>query len=111
MTLRNLETPAEREVRRLIELAYTRGLEKHLSSLEGEFARWRAGGIDAATLAEKVRTFNDGPASFLARQYKGQKTMTALGHAVVAGLVRDAEVPAEIKDELAVVINVLKFKK
>lgn len=111
MSLRNLETPAEREVRRLVTLAHERELARHLSSLESDFAAWRSGSINALTLTDRIHAFHDGPARALWKQYSPNNSLTALGHAVVAGLISDSEVPAELREELAVVITVLKFKK
>lgn len=111
MTLRNLETPTEKEIRRLVTLAHQRGLTQHLEKLESSFVAWRAGQLTALALADRIQSFHDGPARSLAKQYVPNNSITALGHAVTAGLISDAEVPAELKDELAIVVSVLKFKK
>jgi hypothetical protein len=111
MSLRDLETPAEREVRRLVTLAHERELGKHLERLEADFGAWRGGSINAIALAERIRAFSEGPARAVARKYVPNNTMTALGHAVVVGVVAESEVPGELREELAVVVSVLKFKR
>jgi hypothetical protein len=109
--LKNLETPSEKEVRRLVTLAHERGLTQGLEKLEVAFGEWRAGKITALALNDRIKSFHDGPATTLAKQFLPPNSMTALGHAVVAGLVKESEVPASLQDELAIVVSVLKFKK
>jgi hypothetical protein len=111
MSLRNLETPSEKEARRLVERTHEKELAHHLTKLEGEFADWRAGKITAVSLTERINAFHDGPARVLAKRYHPNDLLTALANAVTAGQVTDAEVPAELRDELAIVVSVLKLKR
>ena len=111
MKLRDLDTPSEREIRRLVTLAHERGLLQHLDKLETAFAAWRAGGMTALALTDRINSFHDGPARTLSKQYIPNNSTTALGHAVMAGLISDSEIPSELKGELAIVVSVLKFKK
>lgn len=111
MSLRNLETPAEKELRRLVTSAHERELSHHLESVEADLAAWRAGKLSAVQVTDRIRAFQEGPVRALAKRYVPSNTVTALGHAVLDGAVTEAEVPAELRDELAVVISVLKFKR
>src|SRR5262245_59424674 len=101
--LKNLETPGEKEVRRLVTLAHERGLTQHLEKLEAAFAEWKSGKITALALNDRIKLFHDGPSTSLGKKFVPNNSMNALGHAVVAGLVKDSEIPAELKEELAVV--------
>ena len=109
--LKNLETPGEKAIRRLVTLAHERGLKPHLERLEAAFAGWRAGEVSTLALTDRITTFHDGAARSLAKQFIPSNSMTALGHAVTTGLVSESEVPPELKEELAVVVALLRFKK
>lgn len=109
--LKNLETQAEKDVRRLVTLAHERGLKQHLEKLDAAFAEWRSGKITALALTDRINAFHDGPSTTMAKQFTPNNSMNALGHAVVSGLVKDAEVPAALKEELSMVVSLLKFKR
>ena len=109
--LKNLDTPAEKEIRRLVTLAHERGLKQHLEKLDAGFTAWRAGEVTALALTDRINSFHDGPAKSFAKQFTPNNSMTALGHAVTAGLIAESEVPQDLRGELAVVVAVLKFKK
>jgi hypothetical protein len=111
MSLKNLDTPAEREARKLIAQAHERELEPHLTKLEAGFAAWRAGTLTGAALTDRVNSFHDGPARSLHKRYVDENVMNALAHGVLAGVIQKSEIPVEMRDEVGVAITLLKFMK
>lgn len=111
MSLRNLDTPAERQARKLIAQAHERELEQHVAKLESDVAAWRAGSLTAAALVDRVRAFHDGPARALHRRYVEESFMNALAHGVIAGVIERSDIPAEMREEVAVAISLLKFSR
>lgn len=109
MPLGNQETPAEREARRLIAQSYERELTEQLTKLEADFAAWRAGKLNPHALVDRVRAF-EGPARTLKKRYVDSEPLTALANAVLAGVIRSSDIPAEMRDEVNVALSILKFK-
>lgn len=111
MPLGNQETPAEREARRLIAQSHERELAEQLAKLEADFAGWRAGKLSPHALVERVRAFHEGPARTLHKRYVESEPMNALAHAVLSGVIKSSEIPAEMRDEVNVALTILKFKR
>lgn len=111
MPFGNLETPAEREARRLIAQSHERELTEQLAKLEADFAAWRAGKLSAQALVDRVRAFHEGSARTLHRRYVESEPLNALAHAVLAGVLRSSEIPTEMRDEVNVALSILRLKR
>ena len=94
-------TKAQRRRRReLAGIAYDRELSRELASLEGEFARWRSGTIDAHELDEKIHEFHQGPNRRLYTTYTGGAIELAVAAAIANGIISEAEAGSEMLEIL-----------
>jgi hypothetical protein len=91
----------KRQLRELAATAHEREVRAHLEQLAEDFAGWRAGKLDTWELTDRIHRFHDGPNRDLFVRYtRGQPEM-AVAHAVVAGLLKESEVPAEVLQAIA----------
>jgi hypothetical protein len=89
-------------LRKLSATAYERELRVLLGELEGSFARWRRGEIDSIALAADVDQFARGPVKRrLDQRYEAAGILHMnVAQAIVRGILRAEEVPAEVLDAL-----------
>lgn len=85
-----------RHLRELGGIAHERELSAALTKLEGEFTRWRAGGIDAFELSEAIHQFHQGPARELFTKYDPPNLDFAVAAAIHRGLLSREEAGAEV---------------
>jgi len=86
-------------------LAHDRELDLHLSELEGRFREWRQGTISSTELSDFIHEFHDGFAQAIYSTYAHLKPIEAVARAIGVGLLKEDEVPPEIKQELAALIS------
>jgi hypothetical protein len=97
----NLTKAQRRRLRELGGTAYERDLSEHLTALESEFKRWRAGEIDAFALSEAIHRFHQGPARELFSKYEPSHLDFAVAHAIHRGILSEDEAGAEALEVLA----------
>ena len=97
---RDLTKSQRRRIRELAGIAYDRELSRELTSLEGEFARWRSGAISAHDLDQKIHEFHQGPNRRLFTTYTGGVVEYAVAAAIGNGIISEAEAGPELLDIL-----------
>ena len=94
----------EREKRKhlaeLAGLAHDRELELYLSELENRFREWRQGTISSTELLDFIHEFHDGSARAVYSTYTQMKRDEVVARAIGVGLLREDEVPSEIREPL-----------
>jgi hypothetical protein len=97
---RDLTKSQRRRIRELAGIAYDRELSRELTTLEGEFARWRSGAISAHDLDERIHQFHQGPNRRLFTMYTGGAIEFAVAAAIANGIVSEAEAGSEMLEIL-----------
>jgi hypothetical protein len=97
---RDFTKAQRRRLRELGAIAYERDLSIELSKLEGEFARWRAGEIDAHDLSDHIHRFHRGPARKLFSLYDHSNRDFAVAYAIHRGLITAEEAGADALEML-----------
>ena len=95
----------KRLVREYAAIAHDRELGQALGDLGAQFERWRRGEIGPVELTDLIHQFHDGPARDVWRKYATNRLEPALALAVATGLVRKEELPAELGQHLAGLID------
>ncbi len=85
----------------LLREAYERELHSALTKLDKDFAEWRNGTIGSGELSYRIHQYETGPSRMLFRKYnEGPKDMN-VAYAIVAGILKEDQVPAELKDAIS----------
>ncbi len=79
-------------------------VEPHIPEF-AQFERWRSGEISPAELNDLIHQFHDGPSRDVWRKYATNRLEPALGFAVATGILRKEELPAELLQHLAGLID------
>lgn len=94
-----------KRIRRLVRewagIAHDRELRKTLSELRGQFDRWERGEIDSFELNELVHRFHQDTAREIWKRYATTHLEAAVASAVAAGVLRKEELPAELVQQIA----------
>jgi hypothetical protein len=93
--------PIKRLLREYLAEAYERELHRELTKLDRSFAEWRAGKIGSGELSYRVHQYETGPSRELFKQYNGGPHDMIVAYAVVAGILKEEEVPAELLEAIA----------
>jgi hypothetical protein len=101
------ETPKriKRLVREWAGIAHDRELRTALSDLRVQFGRWERGEIDAFELNELVHRFHEDAARTIWKRYATTRLELAVASAVAAGVLRKEELPAELVQHIAELID------
>ncbi|MGD0093339.1 MAG: hypothetical protein ABSE73_25770 [Planctomycetota bacterium] len=96
--MNDLPKRIKRQVRELADKAYERELRAHLEKLASAFDEWRAGSLGTWELTDRIHRFHDGPNRELFNKYSiGGNAHMYVAHAFVTGLLKESEVPEEVK--------------
>jgi len=95
----------KRLVREWAGIAHDRDLRKALSELSVQFDRWDRGEIDSFELNDLVHRFHPGTAREIWRRYASTHLEPAVASAVAAGVLRKEELPAELVQHIARLIE------
>src|SRR5688572_5693164 len=95
----------KRLVREWAGIAHGRDLRKALGELRVQFNRWDRGEIDAFELNELVHRFHQDTARDIWRKYATTHLEPAIASAVAAGVLRKEELPAELVQHIASLIE------
>ena len=91
----------KRLVREWAGIAHDRELGKALSDLRAQFDRWNRGEIDSVALNDLVHQFHQTTSRQIWKRYATTHLEPAVASAVVAGILRKEELPAELLRHLA----------
>ena len=93
--------PIKRLLRQYLTLAYERELHRELAKLDQSFAEWREGKINNGELSHRVHQYEMGPSRDLFKRYNGDLPDMMVAYALVAGILKQEEVPAELLEAIA----------
>ena len=91
----------KRAIRELAGRAYEIELGRELTTLEGEFTRWRRGEITAFDLSEAIHRFHQGPARELYLTYTQPHPKGAIASAIHMGMLDRTRIAPDVLEELA----------
>ena len=92
-------------MREWAEIAHDRDLSKSLRELRAEFDRWERGEINPFELNDLVHLFHQGTSREIWKRYQTRHLEPAIASAVVAGVLRKEELPAELLQHIAGLIE------
>lgn len=95
----------KRLVREWAGIAHDRDLREALSELRVQFNRWDLGEIDSFELNELVHRFHQDTARDIWKRYATTHPEPAIALAVAAGVLRKEELPAELVQHIAGLIE------
>ena len=95
----------KRLVREWAGVAHDRDLRKALNELGAQFARWDRGEINSFELNDRVHRFHQDTAREIWKRYATTHLEPAVALAVVAGVLRKEELPADLVQHLAGLIE------
>lgn len=89
------------KLRELAGEAYERELGQHLGELEKSFAAWRRGEMFSSELSREIHEFHQHAAREVWSAYQlPHDESTIVARALASGLLKPAEVPAELREKL-----------
>jgi hypothetical protein len=98
-----------KRIRRLLQkwagIAHDRELRQALSELRLQFDRWERGDIDAFELNDLVHRFHQDASRAIWKRYATTHLEPAVASAVAAGVLRKEELPAELVQHIAGLID------
>ena len=95
----------KRLVREWAGIAHERELRKALSELRAQFARWERDDIDGFELNDLVHRFHQDTSREIWKRYATTRLEPAVASAVAAGALRKEELPAELVQHIAGLIE------
>jgi hypothetical protein len=95
----------KRMVREWAGIAHDRELRRALSELRAQFDRWNRGDIDAFELNELVHRFHEQTSREIWKRYATSHLEPAVASAVAAGVIQKTELPAELVQHIAGLIE------
>ncbi len=95
----------KRLVREWAGIAHDRDLRTALGELRIQFGRWERGEISSFELNEFVHQFHDGTSREIWKRYATNHLEPAVASAVAAGVVRKEELPGELLQHIAGLIE------
>ena len=95
----------KRLVREWAAIAHDRDLRQALGELREQFDRWDRGDIDSIDLNELVHRYHQDTAREIWKRYAGSHLEPAVASAVAAGVLRKEELPAELLQHVAGLIE------
>lgn len=80
--------------------AHERELHRELARLDLRFTEWRNGQIGSGALSDHVHQYETGPSRELFKRYNGDLQDMMVAYAIVAGILKSEEIPAELLEAL-----------
>ena len=90
-----------RQLRELTQMAHDRELGLYLSELESRFRQWREGEIGPSELSDLIHEFHEDAARAVHGTYTNLDEEQSVARAIGIGLLRQGEVPEEIRKRLS----------
>jgi hypothetical protein len=91
----------KRLLRELSAEAHDRELHRELTKLDASFSEWRSGAICSGELDHRIHIYKTGPARRLFKQYNYGMPDMNVAYAVVAGILNEDQVPAELLEAIS----------
>ena len=101
----------KRQFRELAAAAHERAVRAQLEELMAAFQQWHAGKLGTWELTDLIHRFHDGAARDLFVFYTRAQPNMAVAHAIATGVLQEAEVPAEVRQALAGLIDMQRSWK
>ena len=95
----------KRLVREWAGIAHDRELQKALLDLRAHFDHWQRAEITAGELNDLIHRFHDGDSRTIWKKYATNHLEPALGSAVATGIIRRDELPSELLQHIAGLIE------
>lgn len=95
----------KRLVREWAGVAHDRDLRKALGELRVQFGRWERGEVSSFELNDFVHRFHDGTSREIWKRYATNHLEPAVASAVAAGILRREELPTELLEHIAGLIE------
>ena len=95
----------KRLVREWVAVANDRELSKALIDLRAHFEAWQRGEISAADLNDLIHQFHQGASREIWKKYATNHLEPAIGFAVATGILRQEELPPELLQHVAGLIE------
>ena len=103
--MRDTPKRIKRLVREWAGVAHDRDLRKALGEVRVQFWRWERGDISSFELNEFVHQFHDGKSREIWKRYATNHLEPAVASAVAAGILRREELPTELLQHIAGLIE------
>jgi hypothetical protein len=103
--MRDTPKSTKRLVREWAGVAHDRDLRKALGELRVQFERWERGEIRSFDLNEFVHQFHDRTSREIWKRYATNHLEPAVASAVAAGILRKEELPSELLQHIAGLIE------
>jgi hypothetical protein len=84
--------------------AYERELHRELVKLDLSFAEWRDGQISSGELSSRVHQYEAGPSHELYKKYNYSYHDVNVAYAIVMGILKRDEIPAELLEAISSVL-------
>ena len=92
--------PIKKLIRHYMIEAYERELHRELTKLDQSFTEWRQDKISSGELSYRVHQYDTGPSRELFKQYNDGQNDASVAYAIVAGILKQEEIPAELLEAL-----------
>lgn len=96
----------KRLVREWAGVAHDRELSKALLNLWAHFQRWQRGELSATELNDVIHQFHNGASRNIWKTYATNRLESAVAFAVATGVLRADELPSELRQHIAGLIEV-----
>jgi hypothetical protein len=103
--MQDIPKAIKRLVREWAGIAHDRDLRQALGALHGQFDRWERGEISSFELNDFVHQFHDGASREIWKRYATNHLEPAVASAVAAGVLRKEELPRELLQCIAGLIE------
>ncbi len=90
----------KRLLRQWMTEAYERELHRELTRLDQSFSEWRAGKISSGELSYRVHQYEAGASREMFKHYNNSPHGMSVAYAVVAGILKREELPAELLEAI-----------
>jgi len=92
----DLPKKLKKEINSLIEIAYSRELDKNIGQLAQKFDAWRKNEIDSWTLNDFIHTFHDGESRELYKKYNIKPNEFLVAQCLKDGYLNTSELSDEL---------------
>jgi len=80
--------------------AHEQELHRELTKLDLRFAEWRNGQLGSGALSDEIHQYESGPFRELFKRYNGDLPDMMVAYAIVVGILKREEIPAELLEAL-----------
>jgi hypothetical protein len=87
-------------IREFAEEAHERELHRELTKLDLRYEEWRRGKLDSGALSDEIHQYETDPSCELFKRYNGGLPDMMVAYAIVAGILKREEIPAELLEAL-----------